>query len=126
MTHTHTHTHKRNKNRKGFICNKFSLGAPTPKRPYCWLGLVMSRARRRKGAGAKAPECAIVVGRWVRRQTRCLESSLLRRGLFVLLFLAQREPLRGNSCTHNEFPRESTDAGEFKYTGTTGKGSVCT
>ena len=25
---SHTHTH--NKNRKGFICNKFSLGAPTP------------------------------------------------------------------------------------------------
>ena len=53
------------------------------------------RARRRKGAGAKAPEGAIVVGRWVGRQTSCMVSSLLLRGLFVLLFLTQWEPLRG-------------------------------
>ena len=34
-------------------------------------------------------------GEWVGRQTRCLVSSLLRRGLFVLLFLTQRELLCG-------------------------------
>ena len=42
-----------------------------------------------------APEGAIVAGRWVGRQTSCLVSFLLDRGPFVLLFLTQREPLRG-------------------------------
>ena len=34
-SHAHTPTpgHTHNKNRKGYVCNKFSLGAPTPKRP---------------------------------------------------------------------------------------------
>ena len=37
------------------------------------------RARRRKGAGARAPECAIAAGRWVGQQTWCLVSVLTKR-----------------------------------------------
>ena len=42
--------------------NKFSLGAPTRKRPKVEMSYGKRRARRRKGAGAKAPECAIAAG----------------------------------------------------------------
>ena len=61
------------------------------------------RARRREGAGAKAPECAIAARRWVRRQTRCLVSVLTKRainsmktGQFILnsQIYAQRVPPR--------------------------------
>ena len=59
------------------------------------------RARRREGAGAKAPECAIAAGRWVGGQTRCLVSVLTKRainsmktGRFILnsQIYAQRVP----------------------------------
>ena len=39
------------------------------------------RARRREGAGDKAPECAIAAGRRVGRQTRCLVSVLAKTGI---------------------------------------------
>ena len=42
--------------------NKFSLGAPTRKRPKVEMSYGKRRVRRRKGAGAKAPECAISAG----------------------------------------------------------------
>ena len=59
------------------------------------------RARRREGAGAKAPECAIAAGRLVGGQTRCLVSVLTKRainsmktGRFILnsQIYAQRVP----------------------------------
>ena len=61
--------------------NKFSPGAPTPKRPKVGINHGKRRARRREGAGDKAPECAIAAGRWVRRQTRYLVSVLTKRGI---------------------------------------------
>ena len=61
--------------------NKFSPGAPTPKRPKIGINHGKRRARRREGAGDKAPECAIAAGRWVGRQTRCLVSVLTKRGI---------------------------------------------
>ena len=61
--------------------NKFSPGAPTPKRPKVGINHGKRRARRREGAGDKAPECAIAAGRWVGRQTRCLVSVLTKRGI---------------------------------------------
>ena len=39
--------------------NKFSPGAPTPKRPNFGMNYGKRRARRREGARAKALECAI-------------------------------------------------------------------
>ena len=61
--------------------NKFSLGAPTSKRPKVGMNYGKRRARRREGAGDKAPECAIAAGRWVGKQTRCLVSVLTKRGI---------------------------------------------
>ena len=61
--------------------NKFSPGAPTPKRPKVGMNHGKRRARRREGAGDKAPECAIASGRWVGWQTRCLVSVLTKRGI---------------------------------------------
>ena len=61
--------------------NKFSPGAPTPKRAKVGMNYGKRQARRREGAGDKAPECAIVVGRWVGRQTTCLVSVLTKRGM---------------------------------------------
>ena len=61
--------------------NKFSPGAPTAKRPKVGINHGKRRARRREGAGDKAPECAIAAGRWVGRQTRCLVSVLTKRGI---------------------------------------------
>ena len=61
--------------------NKFSPGAPTPKRPKVGINHGKRRARRREGAGDKAPECATAAGRWVGRQTRCLVSVLTKRGI---------------------------------------------
>ena len=61
--------------------NKFSPGAPTPKRPKVGINHGKRRARRREGAGDKAPECAIAAGRRVGRQTRCLVSVLTKRGI---------------------------------------------
>ena len=87
--------------------NRFSPGAPTRKRPKVEMSYGMRRARRREGAGAKAPECAIAARRWVRRQTRCLVSVLTKRainsmktGQFILnsQIYAQRVPLRIHRC----------------------------
>ena len=61
--------------------NKFSPGAPTPKRPKVGINHGKRRARRREGAGDKAPECATAARRWVGRQTRCLVSVLTKRGI---------------------------------------------
>ena len=44
--------------------NKFSPGAPTPKRPKVGINHGKRRARRWEGAGDKAPECAIAAGRY--------------------------------------------------------------
>ena len=62
-------------------CNKFSLGAPTRKRHKLGMSYGKRQARRRKGEGNQAPECAIAAGRWVLRQTRFLVSSLTKRGM---------------------------------------------
>ena len=62
--------------------NKFSPGAPTPKRPKVGMNYGKRRARRREGAGDKAPECSIAAGRWVGRQTWCLVSVLTKRGIY--------------------------------------------
>ena len=62
-------------------CNKFSLGAPTPKLPKVEMSYGKRRAWTREGAGAKAPEYAIAAGRWVGRQTRFLVSGLTKRGM---------------------------------------------
>ena len=87
--------------------NRFSPGAPTRKRPKVEISYGKRRARRREGAGAKVPECAIAAGRWVGRQTRCLVSVLTKRainsmktGQFILnsQIYAQRVPPRIHRC----------------------------
>ena len=102
--------------------NKFSPGAPTPKRPKAGINHGKRRGRRREGAGDKAPECAIAAGRWVGRQTRCLVSVLTKRGINSM---KQANLYYTHKYMHNEFPRGSTDAREFKCTGSTGTESVC-
>ena len=61
--------------------NKSSPGAPTPKRPKVGMNYGKRRARRREGAGDKAPECAIAAGRRVGRQTVFLVSVLAKTGI---------------------------------------------
>ena len=61
--------------------DKFSPGSPTPKRPKVGMNYGKRRARRREGAGDKAPACAIAAGRRLGRQTRCLVSVLTKTGI---------------------------------------------
>ena len=78
--------------------NKFSPGAPTPKRPQVGMNCGKRRARRRKGAGDKAPEGAIAAGRRVGRQTRCLVSVLTKRRINSIKkcqFILNQKPIRG-------------------------------
>ena len=106
----------RSKAGKVKICNqnsekkshRFSPGAPTRKRPKVEMSYGKRPARRREGAGGKAPECAISPGRWMGRQTRCLLSVLTKRainsmktGQFILnsQIYAQRVPPRIHRCT---------------------------
>ena len=87
--------------------NKFSTGAPTPKRPKVGMNYGKRRALRREGAGAKAPECAIAAGRRVGRQTRRLVTVLTKRGIYSIKkgqfmlnsqIYAQRVPTRIHRC----------------------------
>ena len=66
------------------------------------------RARRREGAGDKAPECAIAAERRVGRQTRCLVSVLIKRGIDSIK--KGQFVLNAQIYIHNEFPHGSTDA----------------
>ena len=55
--------------------------------------------------GAKVPECAIAVGRWVLRQTRFLVSSLTKRGMNSI---KKGQFILNYKYMHNEFPHEFT------------------
>ena len=87
--------------------NKFSPGAPTPKRPKVGMNYGKRRARRREGAGDKAPECAIAAGKWVGRQTTCPVSVFKKRGIYSMKkrqfilnsqIYAQRVPTQIHRC----------------------------
>ena len=56
--------------------------------------------------GAKAPEYAIVAGRWVLRQTRFLVSSLTKRGMNSLK--KKGKFILNYKYMHNEFPHGFT------------------
>ena len=75
------------------------------------------RARRREGAGAKAPECAIAAGRWVGGQTRCLVSVLTKRAINSM---KTGQFILNSQIYVQRVPRGSTDAPEFKCTGPKG------
>ena len=87
--------------------NEFSPGAPTPKRPKVGMNYGKRRARRREGAGDKAPECAIAAGKWVGRQTTCPVSVFTKRGIYSMKkrqfilnsqIYAQRVPTQIHRC----------------------------
>ena len=81
--------------------NKFSLGAPTPKRPKVGINHGKRRAQRREGAGDKAPECAIAAGRRVGRQNRCLVSVLAKTGINNI---KKGQFILTNICTTSSLP----------------------